>query len=60
MKTREQVFNKLVDELTIHEKVEEQILHPAVKERATWKELQELVTESYGENHFVDVAKAGS
>ena len=57
-KTREQLFNKLVDELTIHEKIEEQIFYPAVKERATTKQLEELVTESYEEHHFVDMVKA--
>lgn len=58
VKTREQLFNKLVQELTIHEKIEEQIFYPAVKERATSKQLEELVAESYEEHHFVDVVKA--
>src|SRR5437762_1062316 len=58
VKTREQLFTKLVDELTIHEKIEEQIFYPAVKERATSKQLEELVTESYEEHHFVDIVKA--
>jgi hemerythrin superfamily protein len=57
MKTREQLFNKLVTELTIHEKIEEQIFYPAVKERATSSQLEELVTESYEEHHFVDMVK---
>jgi hemerythrin superfamily protein len=58
IKTREQLFNKLVQELTIHEKIEERIFYPEVKERATTKKLEELVTESYEEHHFVDVVKA--
>jgi hemerythrin superfamily protein len=58
VKTREQLFNKLVSELTVHEQIEEQIFYPAVKERATTKKLEELVTESYEEHHFVDVVKA--
>jgi hemerythrin superfamily protein len=58
VKTREQLFNKLVQELTVHEKIEEQIFYPAVKERATSKQLEELVTESYEEHHFVDTIKA--
>src|SRR3954462_3869524 len=58
VKTRQQLFNKLVENLTIHEKIEEQIFYPAVKERATSKQLEELVTESYEEHHFVDVVKA--
>jgi hemerythrin superfamily protein len=58
VKTREQLFNTLVWELTIHEKIEEQIFYPEVKERATSKQLEELVLESYQEHHFVDVVKA--
>jgi hypothetical protein len=58
IKTREELFNKLVEELTIHEKIEEQIFYPAVKERATSKQIEELVTESYEEHHFVDIVKA--
>jgi hemerythrin superfamily protein len=58
VKTREQLFNTLVRELTMHEKIEEQIFYPEVKERATSKQLEELVLESYQEHHFVDVVKA--
>ena len=58
VKTREELFGKLVEELTIHEKIEEQIFYPAVKERATSKQLEELVNESYEEHHFVDLVKA--
>jgi hemerythrin superfamily protein len=57
-KTREELFAKLVQELTVHEKIEEQIFYPEVKERATSKQLEELVTESYEEHHFVDTVKA--
>ncbi len=57
-KTREQLFTKLVEELTVHEKIEEQIFYPEVKERATSKKLEDLVTESYEEHHFVDIVKA--
>ena len=58
VKTREQLFNKLVEELTIHEQIEERIFYPEVKERASSKQLQELVAESYEEHHFVDIVKA--
>ena len=58
VKTREELFNKLVTELTVHEKIEEQIFYPEVKERATSKKLEDLVTESYEEHHFVDTIKA--
>jgi hemerythrin superfamily protein len=58
VKTREELFTNLVDELTVHEKIEEQIFYPEVKERATSKNLEDLVTESYEEHHFVDMVKA--
>lgn len=58
VKTREELFSKLVTELTVHEEIEEQIFYPAVKERAKTKKLEELVTESYEEHHFVDLVKA--
>ena len=58
LKTREELFTKLIQELTIHEAIEERIFYPEVKEKATTKQLEELVTESYEEHHFVDVVKA--
>jgi hemerythrin superfamily protein len=58
VKTREELFNRLVQELTVHEKIEEQIFYPEVKERATSQKLEDLVLESYQEHHFVDVVKA--
>jgi hemerythrin superfamily protein len=57
VKTREELFTKLVDELTIHEEIEERIFYPEVKERAQSKQLEELVAESYEEHHFVDTVK---
>jgi hemerythrin superfamily protein len=57
VKTREELFTKLVDELTVHEKIEEQIFYPAVKNQAETKKLEEMVTESYEEHHFVDMVK---
>lgn len=58
VKTREDLFTKLLSELSIHEQIEEQIFYPEVKEKATTKALEELVTESYEEHHFVDTVKA--
>jgi hemerythrin superfamily protein len=58
VKTRDELFSRLVQELTIHEKIEEQIFYPAVKEQATTKKLEEIVTESYEEHHFVNVVIA--
>jgi hemerythrin superfamily protein len=58
VKTREELFTKLVNELTVHEKIEEQIFYPRVKEQATTKKVEELIAESYEEHHFVDTVKA--
>ena len=58
VKTREELFTRLVQELTVHEKIEEQIFYPAVKEQATTKKLEEIVTESFEEHHFVNVVIA--
>jgi hemerythrin superfamily protein len=58
VKTREQLFSKLVEELTVHEKIEEQIFYPRLKQQAESKKLEEMVAESYEEHHFVDVVKA--
>ena len=40
VKTREELFTKLVQELVVHEKIEEQIFYPRVKEQATTAERQ--------------------
>ena len=58
VKTREELFTKLVDELTVHEKIEEKIFYPRVKEQATTKKVEEMIAESYEEHHFVDTVKA--
>ena len=58
VKTREELFTKLVTELTVHEKIEEQIFYPRVKEQATTKKVEEMIAESYEEHHFVDTVKA--
>ena len=55
VKTREQLFTKLVRDLKLHEEIEERIFYPAVKERADSKKVDELINESYEEHHFVDV-----
>jgi len=57
VKTREQLFTKLVTELTVHEKIEEQIFYPRVKEQATTKKVEEMIDESFEEHHFVDKVK---
>ena len=58
VKTREELFTKLVQELTVHEKIEEQIFYPAVKDAAKTKKLEEIVAESFEEHHFVNVVIA--
>ena len=58
VKTREELFTKLVNELVVHEGIEEQIFYPRVKEQATTKKLEEIVTESFEEHHFVNVVIA--
>jgi hemerythrin superfamily protein len=58
VKTREELFTKLVQELMVHEKIEEQIFYPAVKEAAKTKKLEDIVTESFEEHHFVNVVIA--
>ena len=58
VKTREELFNKLVGELMVHEKIEEQIFYPRVRDAAKTKELKENVTESFEEHHFVNVVIA--
>ena len=58
VKTREELFGKLVSELTVHEKIEEQIFYPRVKEQATTKKVEEMIDESFEEHHFVDTVKA--
>ncbi len=57
IKTREELFGKLVEELTVHEQIEEQIFYPEVRARAQSKQLVDLVAESYQEHHFVDMVK---
>lgn len=58
LKTREELFGKLMAELTVHEKIEEEIFYPAVKERAESKKVEELIAESYEEHHVVDTIAA--
>jgi hemerythrin-like domain-containing protein len=50
-KTRTQVFAKLKEEMLIHERIEEEIFYPALKEHPKAKE---IVLEGYEEHHVVD------
>ncbi|HEX2053662.1 MAG TPA: hemerythrin domain-containing protein [Actinomycetota bacterium] len=51
VKTREELFTKLKNEMTAHETIEEEIFYPALKEHPKAKE---LVLEGYEEHHVVD------
>ena len=50
-KTRAELFARLRHELEIHERIEEQIFYPALKQHPRAKE---LVLEGYEEHHVVD------
>jgi hemerythrin-like domain-containing protein len=51
VKTREELFLKIKEELTVHEAIEEEIFYPALKEHAKAKE---TVLEAYEEHNVVD------
>lgn len=53
-KTRKSLFAELMKELSIHERIEEEIFYPAVEARAKEKKTEELIVESYVEHAFVD------
>jgi hemerythrin-like domain-containing protein len=50
-KTRTEVFTKLKEEMLIHERIEEEIFYPALKEHPKAKE---IVLEGFEEHHVVD------
>jgi hypothetical protein len=52
VKTREELLGKMKKELTIHERIEEEIFYPALHEH---KKAKELVLEAYAEHHAVDM-----
>ena len=51
VKTREELFNRIKRELTVHEVIEEEIFYPALKEHPRAKD---IVLEGYEEHHVVD------
>jgi hypothetical protein len=55
VKTREELFTKLKQELEIHEAIEEEIFYPALKEHPKAKE---IVLEAYEEHNVVDMVMA--
>jgi len=50
-KTRTELFAALKDEMMIHERIEEEIFYPALKEHPKAKD---IVLEGYEEHHVVD------
>lgn len=52
VKTRQQVFARLKEELLLHEEIEEQIVYPAWR---THEQTKDIVLEGYEEHHVVDL-----
>jgi hypothetical protein len=52
VKTREELFTKLRQELEVHEAIEEEIFYPALKDHPKAKE---IVLEAYEEHNVVDM-----
>jgi polyhydroxyalkanoate synthesis regulator phasin len=50
-KTRSEVFAKIKEEMLVHERIEEEIFYPALKDHPR---AREIVLEGYEEHHVVD------
>ena len=55
VRTREELFGKVKEELTVHETIEEEIFYPALKDHPKTKE---ITLEAYEEHHVVDMVMA--
>jgi hemerythrin HHE cation binding domain-containing protein len=55
VKTRQQLFTKVKQELQVHEAIEEEIFYPALKNHPKTKE---IALEGYEEHHVVDMVMA--
>ena len=55
VKTREELFTRVKQELVVHEAIEEEIFYPALKEHPKTKE---IALEGYEEHHVVDMVMA--
>jgi hypothetical protein len=55
VKTREELFTTIKEELTVHETIEEEIFYPALKDHPKTKE---IALEAYEEHHVVDMVMA--
>ncbi len=54
-KTRMELLDRLVTELKVHEKIEEEIFYPALRE---YDKTKEIVLEGYEEHHVADLIAA--
>jgi hemerythrin superfamily protein len=52
VKTRERLFTRIQQDLTVHEEIEEEIFYPALKEHPKAKD---IVLEGYEEHNVVDM-----
>ena len=55
VKTRQDLFTKVKQELVVHEAIEEEIFYPALQEHPKTKE---IMLEAYEEHHVVDMVMA--
>jgi len=55
VKTRDELFTKVRQELVVHEAIEEEIFYPALKDHPKTKE---IALEAYEEHHVVDMVMA--
>jgi hypothetical protein len=55
VKTRQELFATVREELTVHETIEEEIFYPALKEHPKTKE---IALEGFEEHHVVDMVMA--
>ena len=55
VKTREELFTKIKQELVVHEAIEEEIFYPALNDHPKTKE---IALEGYEEHHVVDTVMA--
>jgi Hemerythrin HHE cation binding domain len=55
VKTRQELFAKVKQELVVHEAIEEEIFYPALKDHPKTKE---ITLEAYEEHHVVDMVMA--
>ena len=55
VKTRDELFTKFKQEMTVHERIEEEVFYPALTEQAKTKD---IALEGYEEHHVVDTVMA--